>query len=85
MRCGNSDCRAEAMYLRSGSLYYIDMRDAGSACGNGRKQLIWLCAECSQHYKVETWRPAGQQLQHQDEPAHRRSMLSYQLPKVVAA
>lgn len=86
MQCENPECKAEAMYMRSGSLYYIDLREiAGAVRGAERKRLIWLCGDCSQHYRVETWRPAGQQLQHDDAPAIRKSMLSFPASKIAAA
>jgi transposase-like protein len=86
MRCGNPECKAEAIYLRSGSLYYISLHHSMGASRDGeQKRLIWLCSECCKHFVVETWRPAGQQLRHQEEPARRKSVLSSPLPSVAAA
>ena len=86
MRCGNPECKMESLYLRSGSLYYISVRGTtGTSPEDEHKSLIWLCSECSIHFVVETWRPAGQQLRHQAEPARRKSALSSPLPAVAAA
>lgn len=63
MRCANPDCQAEALYFRSGSLYWVD-GFVQTSNGNRRRKarLIWLCGECSRRLVVETWRPAGQQV-----------------------
>lgn len=63
MRCANPDCDVEAMYFRSGSLYWVDgyVQPAG-APRRRRARLIWLCEECSRRLVVETWRPEGQQV-----------------------
>jgi ribosomal protein L37AE/L43A len=60
MRCANPLCKVESNYFRSGSLHSVD-------CGSGldrrnERRMIWLCRECSPHWAVETWRPAGQQI-----------------------
>jgi hypothetical protein len=58
MRCANPQCHTESDYLRSGSLYQI----AGDSPGR-QGRFIWLCSHCSPRFRVETWRPPGQQLQ----------------------
>lgn len=65
MRCANPDCDVEAMYFRSGSLYWVDgfVQTAG-APRRGKARLIWLCGECSKKVVVETWRPAGEQVRY---------------------
>jgi transposase-like protein len=86
MQCGNPECKTETLYLRSGSIYYISLRDTTGAFRDAEhKRLIWLCSECSRHFVVETWRPAGQQLRHQEDPARRKSVLSASVPSVAAA
>jgi len=66
MRCANPGCAAEALYFRSGSLHWVDANDSSAESNLPRRQLIWLCAECSRMYVVETWRPAGQQVRRRD-------------------
>jgi hypothetical protein len=69
MRCANPDCQAEALYLRSGSVYCIDRTCANSAGGltdpQGQRQMIWVCRACSPLCVVETWRRPGDQLRWQ--------------------
>ena len=63
MRCANPGCQAEALYFRSGSLHWIDNQaQMGGTPQRRTTRLIWLCAECSKTFVVQTWRPAGQQL-----------------------
>lgn len=62
MRCATPDCPAEALYFRSGSLHWVDEPAAIRSEQQHRMQLIWLCAECSRNYVVQTWRPVGQQV-----------------------
>lgn len=63
MRCANPLCKVESLYFRSGSLHWIDCVNAGAAHSRvEHRRIIWLCGECSRHFLVETWRPAGQQL-----------------------
>ncbi len=67
MRCANPDCDAEALYFRSGSLHWMNnppRPDVSPA--RPETSLVWLCAECSKTLVVETWRPAGEQLRHND-------------------
>jgi len=66
MKCANQLCNAEGLYLRSGSLHELDFVVAGGQTADGetiRRKIVWLCAKCSRHFEVETWRPPGQQLQ----------------------
>lgn len=61
MKCANSECRVEADYFRNGSVHWID--DPGKDEGEGTIQrAIWLCAECTEIYVVDSWRPPGEQL-----------------------
>lgn len=63
MRCANPGCHTEALYFRSGSLHWIDSQPQLEGAPLLRAtRLIWLCAVCSKSLKVETWRPAGQQI-----------------------
>lgn len=89
MRCANPACQAEALYLRSGSIYCIDrevaMHDEQGKGPPARKQrqMIWLCRECSQRCIVETWRQPGQQLRWQDplkRPMRRHLVRPEELP-----
>lgn len=60
MYCANPDCRVESAYLRGGRLHWIE-----ESRGHGKRgRFIWLCSTCAPKFVVETWRPAGQQLQH---------------------
>jgi|SRR5208282_5645798 len=63
MQCFNKMCKAEAKYLRSGSLHLIDCLESNALnVQTERRRVVWLCAECSQYLTVESWRPPGQQL-----------------------
>ena len=63
MQCANPSCQAESVYFRSGSLHWVDDPvTSGSAKMGGQLHLIWLCAECSNSYEVQIWRPAGEQI-----------------------
>lgn len=66
MRCANPICNAEALYFRSGSLHWVDATTFYGEEQMPRMQMIWLCAECSRFYVVETWRPAGQQVRRRE-------------------
>lgn len=61
MKCANPECRVEANYFRDGSVHWID--DPGKDEGERIIQrAIWLCAECTEIYVVDCWRPPGEQL-----------------------
>lgn len=63
MKCANPMCRSESMYFRSGSLHCIDPSKGPPAKGaEAKRRIVWLCRNCSDHWAVETWRPAGQQM-----------------------
>lgn len=66
LECVVAGCNANEKFLRSGSLYLMDVV-AGD--GRPRKKMVWLCADCSRRYMVETWRPAGEQIQARRVPA----------------
>jgi hypothetical protein len=62
-----ASCEQNALYLREGSVFYIDRPDRSDrADESGRtvraRRTIWLCRSCSTRLRVETWRPPGEQL-----------------------
>jgi ribosomal protein L37AE/L43A len=59
MRCANPLCKTESNYFRAGSLHCIDCSEQSE----GERRVIWLCPDCSARMTVQTWRPAGQQMQ----------------------
>ena len=65
MKCANPNCKAEGLYLRSGSVYTIDyaVADSEGAGPSVARKIVWLCESCTKRFAVERWRPAGQQLQ----------------------
>lgn len=67
MRCANPQCEAEAAYLRSGSLHWID--DPPSAGNPRHGHFVWLCEVCASAFVVETWRPPGEQLRRMPQPS----------------
>jgi hypothetical protein len=77
MRCANPGCVQEAIYFRSGSLHWIDVRGRNSEKPTPRRQMIWLCAECSRCYVVETWRPAGEQVRRLEDTPHASTIAIY--------
>lgn len=90
MRCANPACQAEALYLRSGSIYCIDREGARPgvdwAARQGQRQLIWLCDDCSPLCVVETWRQPGEQLRWQrKQPVRPRLVAEFPLERKVAA
>jgi transposase-like protein len=62
MHCAGLNCLEEAHYFRCGSLHWVDTSERVAEKPTATKHMIWLCAECSRRYVVETWRPAGQQV-----------------------
>lgn len=73
MHCANPSCRAEALYLRGGSIYAIDRESAMAGSNDwsragGQRKMIWLCPDCSRFCVVETWRQPGQQLRWPNRP-----------------
>ena len=62
MRCGNAACGIEAKYFRDGSLHCIDCGNPDGPDRSYRRQVIWLCPQCSEELTVETWRPPGEQI-----------------------
>jgi len=77
MRCANPICNAEALYFRSGSLHWVDATSLDGEEQLPRMQMIWLCAECSRFYVVETWRPAGQQVRRRESIPHAQPISNY--------
>lgn len=71
MRCANPACRAESLYFRSGSLYWINFMNPKDPCAGdeGAQKLIWLCSDCSSQFIVQTWRPPGQQIRQRSKEA----------------
>jgi hypothetical protein len=66
MKCANPDCHEEGLYLRSGSVHELDFVAADKEAPGDRaitRKIVWLCGKCTIEFKVETWRPPGQQLQ----------------------
>jgi hypothetical protein len=66
MRCANTECGTETLYLRSGELFAIDLLNGAGTPGesqSSQRKLIWLCDTCSGRFAVETWRPPGEQVQ----------------------
>ena len=63
MRCINALCSTETSYFRSGSIHCIDRsQESQSEMSGEKRQLVWLCPECSRTFAVQTWRAPGQQL-----------------------
>jgi hypothetical protein len=65
MRCANSACGAETLYLRSGTIYAVEfLVGTGGAgeCQIIQRRVIWLCDACTGEFAVETWRPPGEQV-----------------------
>jgi hypothetical protein len=61
LNCAVPGCTKTQAALDSGRLHLIDTPvETGS--GQSRKKYIWLCAECSEMYVVQTWRAAGEQI-----------------------
>ena len=61
LNCAVPGCSATQAALHSGRLHLIDTPvEAGSP--QSRKKYVWLCAECSETYVVQTWRAAGEQI-----------------------
>jgi hypothetical protein len=70
MKCAIPACGLESLYFRSGSLHYVDCIDRlREDAGPAKRQLIWLCHECTALWLVETWRPPGEQLRRRPLPA----------------
>lgn len=64
MKCANQNCKHETKYLRSGTLHSIDC-DPPEYLANGhvvRQKVVWLCEGCSREFRVDTWRPPGEQI-----------------------
>lgn len=96
MRCANPQCNAEALYLRSGSIYCVDRpgkhhsRLPEEAMGEepmdaGQRHIIWLCRKCSERCVVETWRPAGEQIRMQQEAPSRKAAEVFPSPRAAVA
>lgn len=71
MKCANPLCNREERYFRSGTLHSIDC-DPPEYVADGdvaRQKVIWLCERCSRNFRVDTWRPPGEQL-HARSPKH---------------
>jgi hypothetical protein len=63
MRCANAKCRIETLYFRGGSLHCMDQcEDAPAGVKRERRQLVWLCPDCSRDFVVEGRREPGEQL-----------------------
>jgi len=63
MRCANAKCQTETLYFRGGSLHCLDRyEDAPVGAKQVRRQLVWLCPDCSRDFVVEGWREPGEQL-----------------------
>jgi len=64
MKCANPHCNREEKYFRSGTLHMIDCDPYESLrnCEPVRQKVVWLCESCSQKYRVQTWRPPGEQI-----------------------
>lgn len=63
MRCANAKCQTETLYFRGGSLHCLDRcDDAPAGAKLERRQLVWLCPDCSRDFVVECWRAPGEQL-----------------------
>ena len=59
-----ASCEQNALYLREGSVFYIDLPNPEDQSGRTvcARRTIWLCRSCSRRLRVETWRPPGEQL-----------------------
>jgi hypothetical protein len=59
-----ASCEQNALYLREGSVFYIDHPNREDQSGRTvcARRTIWLCRSCSRRLRVETWRPPGEQL-----------------------
>jgi len=65
MKCANSECCNETLYLRSGGIFEVDFLGGTDHAGEGQnmqRRVIWLCDTCSGRFAVETWRPPGEQM-----------------------
>lgn len=64
MKCANPLCDREDRYFRSGTLHVIDC-DPSEQLLSGRpgcRRVVWLCERCSRDFRVQTWRPPGEQI-----------------------
>lgn len=64
MKCANRFCDREDRYFRSGTLHAIDC-DLSEQLVNGQpacRRVVWLCESCSRDFRVQTWRPPGEQI-----------------------
>ena len=59
LECAIPQCEGRENFLRSGTLHLIDYKRGDREIG---KKMIWLCAQCTQLYTVQTWRPVGEQI-----------------------
>jgi len=68
MKCANPLCNREELYFRSGTLHSIDYTSAEYLVEGQvvRQKVIWLCERCSHNFRVDTWRPPGEQLHAHD-------------------
>lgn len=59
LKCAISGCKAQQKFLRSGSLQLLDVLTSDRQMV---KRMVWFCAECTEKYVVQSWRPAGEQI-----------------------
>lgn len=86
MKCANPLCSREEHYFRSGTLYSVDY-DPPEYLANGhvaRQKVVWLCEICSRNFRVQTWRPPGEQIcaLNQERAAPRQARAEIELKEV---
>lgn len=59
LRCAISGCKGQEKFLRSGSLQLLDVLTGDEQVV---QRMVWFCAECTEKYVVQSWRPAGEQI-----------------------
>jgi len=60
LECVTPGCDVHERLLRSGTLHLLDVVTADQRVV---KKIVWMCAGCTKKYVVQTWRPAGEQIQ----------------------
>jgi len=66
LHCAVPGCNVQEKYLRAGSLHMVDLLVEGEAT----PRIVWFCHGCTASHTVQTWRPAGEQIQPRVRPRH---------------
>ena len=66
LHCAVPGCNVQEKYLRAGSLHTVDLLVEGKAT----PRIVWFCHDCSASHTVQTWRPAGEQIQPRMQPRY---------------